>query len=248
MNLTIAIVEDETIWSDKTQALCQRFSDEKKVSFTAEVFKNAYDFLEHDFSRFDMVFMDIDMPGLNGMEATKKIRLINKTLSIVFVTNLPQFALDGYKVGALDFILKPMTYADFYLVMEKITQVKKNENHGFFLLTIYGVITKFMTDEIEYIEMVKHDVLLHKKDGSEIQFRGSLKAFEKDLNSQFFLRCNSGIVVNLMYVKSIKEDVILMESSALLVVSRSRKKDFMNALSTFFSYSNAYHGQSLCQP
>lgn len=230
----VAIVENEEVMIQALLDLCQRYEREKDVLIKATSFHNGYDFLESDLSRFDAVFMDIDMPGINGMDTSIKLREKNKKINIVFVTNLPQYAISGYKVSALDFILKPITYPDFYMVMDKIKSLLDSKDHGFFLVNVRGTTMKFYSDEVEYIEMIKHDVVIHKSDRTTVSFRGSLKALEKDLNPAIFYKCNSGYIVNLFKVVSFDTESLVMESKANLLVSRSHKKEILDRMNSFY--------------
>ena len=234
MNKIIAaIVENEPEQIEKIQELCTRFSKDNDVSIETHAFSNGYDFLEKDSSIFDCVFMDIDMPGINGMETSNKLRLLNKDISIIFVTNLPQYAIDGYKVQALDFIIKPMSYADFSIVMDKILSITKKKEADF-LFVIHNEMMKISSDDILYFEMKNHNVNIHLLNMNVLVYRETIKELELKLKNSSFYRCNSGIIVNLKYVQTIKDDVCIMNDGTTLQVSRSRRNDFLKVMTDYY--------------
>lgn len=229
-----AIVENETEQTKQTTEMIERYLKEKNVSGQIAAFDNGFDFLESK-EPFDIVFMDIDMPGINGMETAMKMRKEKKEYKLIFVTNLPQYAIDGYKVEALDFILKPMTYADFSLAMKRaITSMGSREENSF-ALPIHGKFIKFKSNEVLYFEMVRHDVHLHLENGEEHVFRYSLSKIEEALNPEVFFKCNSGCIINLDKVKSLDGDTIVMENHDHVSISRSHRKDALSRLTDFYT-------------
>ena len=233
----IAIVENEPSQIHETTEMINRYFQAKNIPYEIQAFNNGYDFLESDASSFELVFMDIDMPGINGMETAMKFRQKGFTSNIIFVTNLPQYAIEGYKVSALDFILKPMTFADFSLAMNRVIKSFKQENVGQFILTIKGVTKKFQPDEVNYFEMVKHDVAIYLSSGEKVVFRSSISKIEKVLSPEVYLKCNSGCIVNIRKIKSIDGDVLLLENDERVFVSRSHKKEVLMKLNMLFSNS-----------
>lgn len=229
-----AIVENEPAQIDKIRELCDRFSKERNLLIEIHPFTNGYDFLEKDTSIYDCVFMDIDMPGINGIDTSNRLRNKDKNISIIFVTNLPQFAIDGYKVQALDFILKPMSYADFSLVMDKLLLLhdRKNETDLFFL--IRNEMLWIKPSDILYFEMQNHNINIHLADGKVITYRETVKELEKKLHEHSFYRCNSGIIVNLEHVQSIREDTCTLSGGTMLQVSRSRRNEFMKMMTEHY--------------
>lgn len=232
--LKVAIVENEKEQTEITKSFLERYGKEKGVKMEIQSFPNGFDFLENAKAGFDVVFMDIDMPGMNGMEASEKFRKSQKKASLIFVTNLPQYAIDGYKVDALDFILKPMTYEDFSLAMGKV-MARHQEDKGSFAIESHGVVRKLLTEEVLFIEVVKHDIVIHLTSKENITFRGSIKALENKLNPDYFFKCNSGYVINLDYVKALDSDMVVLTSGDRLAVSRSHRKELLNRINELFS-------------
>lgn len=233
--MKIAIVENEKSQIEITEGMLKKYFEENKIGYEIEAFENGFDFLEGDISAIDIIFMDIDMPGINGMETAEKIREKNIQVPLIFVTNLPQYAISGYKVNALDFILKPMTYADFSMAMKKAIAMISKENIGDFVLNIHGAVTKFKADDVLYIDMIKHDVNIHMTDGQNIVFRYSLSKIEPLLDSRIYFKCNSGCIVNLRKVTYLKGDILIMENKDYITISRSKKKEAVSRLNDLYS-------------
>ena len=231
--INVAIVENEEPVARNDEALLCRYAKENEVSIEAKIFLNALDFLE-DATPFDAVLMDIDMPGMNGMEAAESLRKRNKNIDIVFTTNLPQYAIDGYKVEAIDFVIKPITFPNLSFAMDKVVEKKKNSLNDSFFLKIGPAGRKFNNSEIIYFETLGHNVILHEEGLEPFKMRGSLKMIEPLLNQDVFVKINSGIIVNLSKVRSFGEGVCTMEEGSVLPVSRSHKKEFASRIAQYY--------------
>lgn len=236
LNVRIAVVENELNVAQNDIVLLERYAKENSLSLETAIFQNGYEFLDTK-EEFDAVLMDIDMPGLNGMEVAEKLREKNKTIDIIFTTNLPQFAVDGYKVQALDFVIKPVTFPNLSFAMEKVVEKKRNIVNGSFFLRIGGFAKRINNEEVLYIEMVNHYIVLHETDMEPLRIRGSLKMIEDLLNPEIFVKINSGIIINISKVSSFENGLVLMEDGSNLPLSRSHKKEFAVRLAEFYGNS-----------
>lgn len=236
LNVRIAVVENELNVAQNDIVLLERYAKENSVSLETAIFQNGYEFLDTE-EEFDAVLMDIDMPGLNGMEVAEKLREKNKTIDIIFTTNLPQFAVDGYKVQALDFVIKPVTFPNLSFAMEKVVEKKRNIVNGSFFLRIGGFARRIHNEEVLYIEMVNHYIVLHETDMEPVRIRGSLKMIDDLLNPEIFVKINSGIIINISKVSSFENGLVLMEDGSNLPLSRSHKKEFAVRLAEFYGNS-----------
>lgn len=236
LTIRVAIVENELNVAQADVLLLERYAKENSFSLETNIFQNAYEFLDSQ-EEFDAVLMDIDMPGINGMEAAEKLREKNQSIDIIFTTNLPQFAVDGYKVQALDFVIKPVTFPNLSFAMDKVVEKKKNSLNGSFFLHIGGFAKRIRNEDILYFEMINHYIVLHENGLEPLRIRGSLKMIEDLLNPDIFVKINSGIIINLSKVSSFEDGLVLMEDGTKLPLSRSHKKEFAIRLSEFYGNS-----------
>ena len=127
--VNIAIVEDDKSQAEQLESTLSRYSNEFRDPLKTTVFYNAMAFLNKYSGEYDIVFMDILMPMLNGMDASRLLREKDEKVMVIFVTNMQQYAIQGYEVGAFDFILKPVRYPEFKLkftrAMSKLMPQKK---------------------------------------------------------------------------------------------------------------------------
>lgn len=117
---TIHVVEDDLKTAELLASYLQRYATSRGIDVTVSIFSNAFDFLEGYGEHVDAVFFDIEMPGMTGMDAAKRLREKDSNVTIVFATNLAQFAIEGYSVNAFDFILKPFSYPAMELKFDRI--------------------------------------------------------------------------------------------------------------------------------
>lgn len=229
--MRIAIVEDNAAEADSLAAMLSEWSDARGCTIAVSKYVSPLIFLEKCRSDgFDAVFMDIEMPNMNGMDASARLREIDKDVIIVFVTNMAQFALDGYGVSALDFVVKPINRTRLFSLMDKIQSRLAMRVRRTVAIRSANSFIRLDADSIIYLEVYRHRLVYHTLDGDHDVW-GSLTDAEKSLPSEKFARCNNGYIVNLAFVKRIDgDDVILDGTDERLKISRPKKKEFLSRL------------------
>lgn len=230
--LHIAIVEDDENSSVLLQNYVKKYFDDNGDKCKISVFKDGLDFISDYTGDYNIIFMDIEMPHLNGMQTAKKLRAVDSNVTLIFVTNMAKYALKGYEVDALDFMVKPVDYFNFSLKMDKAVRIQKRYNNEAFCIETEDGIVKLTASEIRFVETDGHFVIYHTEKGDH-RVRASMRDTEVLLIKFGFVRCNSSFMVNLSYVTKTNGDVVEMGQDKL-AISRSRKKAFIEALMAFY--------------
>lgn len=227
----VAIVDDDARIRDQLQSYFAQYSENHKEQFQLSVFSFAELFLTNYKPVYDIVMMDIDMPGMNGLEAAHRLRKLDERAVLLFVTNLAQYAINGYEVSATDFIVKPVSYRTFeYKLTRALKYVPEGGRPMLLLKTETGLATVAM-DDVKYVEVEGHNVFYHTE--KEVyRARGSLKQTEQELNDPQFFMCDKCCLVNLAYVEAVNGSMITVGGEELSV-SRPKKKAFMDALAAY---------------
>lgn len=228
----IAIVEDNKRDYEALNELLQRYRAEKDQLFDIKSFSNAVDFISDYSYDFDLIFMDIMMPGLSGMDAAKELRKFDEGVTLIFITNMPQFAIEGYNVNASFYLLKPLSYQDLSDKLDRaLARIAKESSGGFLLLKPSFEKRKVFMKDIKYVEVFAHDVIFHLFQ-DDVHVRGTLSEYEKSLDPRRFCRVNSCYIVNLTYVTAVKGTSVYI-GDIELKMSYARKKALMEALAGF---------------
>ena len=231
--MNLAIVEDEETARNQLKECIRRFFDERKLAYSIKEYVSGDGFLkEFSVGMFDMIFMDIEMPGMNGMDSSIRLREIDKDVTLVFVTNLSQYAIKGYEVDASDYILKPLKYDSFYLKMQRIYKRCLPKPKKVLPISSNGEKIILSLDGLLYVSSDDHLLTYHTENGNYDCF-GSMKAVEKTLEGGSFFRCDSSYIVNLGKISKIVKNSILLANGDEISISRPRKKDFLDAYHTF---------------
>ena len=221
----IAIVDDESIHLNKLEKQLKTYGSKNNITFNIEKYNDGNMLLKQDTTKFDIIFFDIMMPTINGMEAAEKIRKINLEVKIIFMTNFSQYALKGYDVAASAYIMKEDSYTVFALKLSKVLRnISKRNNIDYFIKTNEKII-KLSLNKIVYIESDNHHVIFHTVDNSYKQYT-TLKSVENQIKSYGFSRCNNCYLVNLSLIENIK-GYKLSIAGIELQISQQRKKTFL---------------------
>ena len=227
--IKVAIVEDNAEDAERLKAYLKRFCEELKIEYDLSCFGNGMVFLDKMNGEFDIIILDIEMPMLDGMSTAKRIREIGSESNILFVTNMAQYALQGYEVEAKGYMLKPVLYFNFSEAMKKIVKNISASNamqEDIVLNTKQGIrIIKSST--LKYVEVLGHSLIFHTDNGDYRCGRKTLKELEKELNCANFARCSSCFMVNVSYISVIKGNEIKLYDDTVLCLSRGKKQDFI---------------------
>ena len=229
--IRIAIVEDELDHSKLLSEFCNKYAMENKIDIGIKQFDNGFDFMTGYKPCYDLIFLDIKMPYMNGMQTAHKLREIDNSVCIIFITNMSQYAIQGYDVGATDFIVKPIKYDNFSFKFKRaLSIIKKNREHEI-IINCNKTIKCLKLSEIYYIETLKHRLFYHTVTGV-YETWDSMKHATAMVNSPFFVQCNNGYLVNLRHVSEINDNFVTVGGDNLQI-SRAKRKKFIDSLTVY---------------
>lgn len=227
----IAIVEDESDFSAQLQSYLAQYSDEQGIRFKVSVFHDGMEILEGYEPVYDVILMDIEMPNMNGMDAAAQIRLVDPDVVMMFITNVASYALRGYEVGALDFVMKPVTYYTFTMRFARVLKRVRRREQQQILLTLPDGVKKLEIQQIYYIE-VQNRILHYYTDEGEYCVRGTMQSMEQVLAPHPFVKCNHWYIVNLKHVSEVRQNIVVV-GGHMLEISRRNRTPFLKALADY---------------
>ena len=227
----VAVVEDEEKYREQLSEFLSRYGKEKGISIQTRIYCDGIDIVVQAVGHFDVILLDIRMKHIDGMEAARKIREKDKEVIIIFITNMAEYAIQGYDVEARGFILKPARYKLFAQQMDRARKELESKKAEYLSLQLQAGVRNVSLNDIFYMENREHYLHIHLEQ-EDIIFYCTIKEMEKRLEGKPFFRCNSGLIVNLAKVQSVKNNEILVHGETL-TVSRSRKKEFMEQLTEY---------------
>ena len=228
--LHIAIAEDEPAFAQQLEKNLERFGKDNYIEFKLSLFSDGASLVEHFTTEWDLLLLDVDMPGMDGISAARCIRDRDPEVPIMFITNLAQYAIRGYEVDALDYVLKPVSYYSLAMKLKKALRLVRRKDSRSIMLNREGDVVRLPLSHLYYVEVFGHQLRYHTSEGEFTQTGSrSLAAVEKELSSCGFARCHSSYLVNLRYVDAVETDAVRVIGKSL-PISRNRRKSFLQAL------------------
>lgn len=225
----VAVVDDEPAVVEQITNMLYEYASGKSLHIKVEGYGSGDQFLSAYENDFDIIFFDVDMPGMSGFDAAKRVRVQNPTVVILFCTNLAQYAIKGYEVSALGYLVKPIHKYSFAVNMDKACRsIAAKQDSKILVKTLHGQAI-LITSKIVYVEVQGHNIYYYmmNENGNidAVRTRGAMSEVSNKLSEQSFAKCSVSYIVNLKYIKSVENNTVKMPG-ANLPVSRSHKKIF----------------------
>ncbi|MCH3967394.1 MAG: LytTR family DNA-binding domain-containing protein [Atopobiaceae bacterium] len=233
----ILVVEDDPTESKRLSGYIARYASEHGEGLSVTCYDTAVDLVSQE-RTFDLVFLDIGLPGISGMEAAHLLRAYDQVTPIIFVTDLAQYAVKGYEVDALDFMVKPVSYYAFSMRMDKAMRHIKRSARRSIALTMPDGLRTVPVDDLVSVEITNHTLVYHVSGEPEpLRVRGSLAAVEKDLEGGPFVRISNSCLANMNHVATVHGGDLTMSDGTQLFCSRSKKRAALETIANYLGGS-----------
>lgn len=214
--MRIAIVDDEQAEREVLQGYLRRYAQEYGGNFDVDTFPSADALLGSYSMIYDVLIFDIDMPGTNGIEAARQIRRMDRNTVLLFVTNIAQYAINGYEVDAVDYIIKPISYYDFALKFQRAISKAVQKKQTYLILETVDGTRRVDVSQIVYVEALGHYLTFHI--GAEIfRVRGNIRDYEQRLRPYNFCQIHKSFLVNMEFIEEIRTGELTVGQTALSI-------------------------------
>lgn len=228
--VSIAVVEDSEQEAKSLMDSLTRYAAQNQLEFQITHFPDAVSLLDSYRADLDLIFMDIKLPMMSGMEAAKRLREFDRSVTLVFVTNMAQYAIEGYAVEAFDYILKPINDYAFNLKLKRILSHVGSRLRDRIVIRAEGKTIGLQLRKIYYVEVEGHYLNWYTRD-KVYRSLGPLKAVDRQL-PESYCAISRWYVINMQYVDSVVGDDVLLAGKKLRI-GRSYKQKFLQAYAEY---------------
>ena len=232
--MRIAVCDDDQQILFSVLSQLVSYQEQRQTKLSCQCFENAMDLLaslEHE--NYDLLFLDVLMPGLNGIQAAREIRQRNENIKIVFLTSSPEYAVESYSVQATNYLLKPATEERLFPILDQLADWLRKPEEALTIQT-HGSVFRLPYGKIEYIEVMSKTLYFYLTDGSIKEVRGSLFEYEPALLARpGFCKIHRSYLVNFSWVTEVHQGELLTASGRRVPIARSAYKQVRTAYTEF---------------
>lgn len=223
----IAICDDEPFFLDRLEKMLAVYEKKTNENFIIKRYTKPLQLMDSLIEDFQVFFLDMEMPNMNGFELAHVIRKTDEKAAIIFVTSHREYMNGCFEYQAANYIIKPVTQAQIDCEMNRIIRKIKTDNHIYVAIKNKNGFMKLFVSDIQYIETRDRNVVFHCSSGKEVIGRFKIQDLEVRLAPFSFIRCHNGIIVNADYIESIYDLTIVLLDGTKIYTTKSRKKDII---------------------
>lgn len=243
--MKIAACDDDLIFLQELRNCLNQYLEEKNVKMEYQIFHNPLELVTQIEKgvHYDVILLDVFMPGINGIQCAKDIRNYDSCVKIVFLTSSKEFAIESYTVRAYHYLLKPLEKENLFLLLNQLAEEINVEERNILIVKCKSGITKIVLSKLEYCEVVSRKIMLHLTNGEQYECSWKLSELEEKLNEfDMFLRPHRSFLINMDYIHTLTMQCIVMESGMKIPVPREKygqiKKAYMEYVFPSVTRSN----------
>ena len=229
----IGICDDEQDFARDLEEMIQQYARESGTEIRTTLFRDGSELTRSDSLALDLIFLDIQMDVMNGLEAAKRIRARDDKVSIIFLTSLTRYALAGYEYQAANYIIKPIKYARLKRELDRWLESCRREEKKYILINNEDGCHRVDLHTLYYLETYNRNVKLHTESGEIISYK-KMKEWEAELKEAHFIRCHAGYLVNLFFVKRVGKLEITLTDGEIIPISQPKRKAVMEELADYW--------------
>jgi len=232
--MKIAVCEDEEVFSDQLVGYINEWAKEKSVFAETFTYISAARFLDEwdESEDYDILFLDIKMGKMSGMDLAKTIRKTNNDIPIVFTTAMKEYVFRGYSVSAIQYLIKPVKKEDIFSCLNKVLQINKIRKH--YIVNDIEKIIKIPTTDIIYVKMSSNNATMVTTEKKEYTFRKTISQILTELDDKLFVKCHKSFIINIRHLESVSKNFAIMSNNETIPLS----KDIAGQISDMFSKYN----------
>lgn len=240
--MRIAVCDDEERELAHLAELIEKYQSDRGVSvlkgrkLILAVFNSPVELLSEieKGACFDVLFLDVMMPGENGIHVAKEIRKYDSTIKIIFLTSSDEFAVQSYTVNAYFYQMKPIRAESFFELMDSVIETCEKEKVSSLIIHSKNGIARIDLNRLEYCEVIGRTLLFHMEKGEVLESTGSMDKLYSELEQyQNFLRPHRSFLINMEYVQNISSKMITMTGQAEIPIPHGKYSEIKNI---YFEY------------
>lgn len=223
--MKIAACDDNLVFLQELSGLLNQYSEEYHCNIEYKLFTNPLELVAQieKGTHYDVILLDVFMPGINGIECAKDIRTYDNYVKIIFLTFSTEFAVESYAVKAYQYLLKPIQKEKLFLILKQLEKESQNMKNNLFVFKSKTGITKISLSKLEYCEVINRKIILHLTNGEECECGLRMGELEEKLKPfGMFIRPHRSFLINMDYIQSLTSNSIVMESAIKIPIPREK--------------------------
>lgn len=223
--MRIAVCDDDIKFLQDLSVLLNQYREEQHYNTEYKIYTNPLELVNQieKGMHYDVIFLDVFMPGINGIQCAKDLRTYDSFVKIIFLTSTTEYAVESYSVRAYQYLLKPIQKEYFFAILNMLEKESEMAERSIFVLKSKMGITKISLSKLEFCEVINRKIILHLNNGEEYECNLRMNELEDKLKAfTMFLKPHRSFLINMDYIQTLTTHSIVMECGVKIPVPREK--------------------------